>query len=273
MSYPPELRTAERQLLSDGQVLVADGRVLRVRLSARRSKLGLTVERDGSLTLRAPSECESERASTFVRAGREWIDSKLRLRDQLRPVHPTRTFTDGETYRYLGREYRLLVVDEPGAPVRLSAGRLRMDRTTAADVRTAHRAVTSWYRKVGLNWAQGRLQPWAARMDVAEPAVTVRDVGRRWGTYRAGDDAAGGGRMALHWAVFQLPAQLVDYVIAHELAHIRVAGHGSEYWRLLRRAIPECERLKKELDEMGRRVWLGDVTTDQPPGVGGDRSA
>ncbi|KUO21601.1 hypothetical protein AQJ91_08385 [Streptomyces dysideae] len=63
--------------------------------------------------------------------------------------------------------------------------------------------------------------------------------------------------MALHWAVFQLPAHLVDYVIAHELAHIKIAGHGPDYWTLLRRAIPDCEARKEELDDLGRRLWLG----------------
>ncbi|MFJ6048282.1 M48 family metallopeptidase [Streptomyces sp. NPDC092307] len=258
MPDSPLPRAAAQPPLIDGQELTIDGWVLQVRVSSRRSKLGLTVERDGSLTLRAPAACQEDRAEAFVRGSRQWIDGKLRLRDQLRPVHPTRAFIDGETYRYLGREYRLLLVDEPGALVRLSAGRLRLDQATAADAKLARRAVTDWYRRVGLSWAQGRLQPWAARMDVAEPGVMVRDVGRRWGTYRPGDTDSG--QMALHWAAFQLPAQLVDYVIAHELAHLRVAGHGPDYWRLLRRAIPECERLKEELDEMGRRVWLGDVT-------------
>lgn len=263
MPHSPLSRISARSLLADGQELAVDGHVFQVRVSARRSKLGLTVERDGSLTLRAPSVCEVDRAEAFLRGSRQWIDGKLRLREELRPVHPVRTFSDGETYRYLGREYRLLLVDEPGTPVRLSAGRLRLDKTTAVDVQQARRAVTAWYCRVGLNWAQGRLQPWAARMDVSEPTVAVRDVGRRWGTYRTGDSVADSGQMALHWAVFQLPAQLVDYVIAHELAHIRVAGHGPEYWRLLRRAIPECERLKGELDEMGRRVWLGDVPAER----------
>ncbi|WP_247204541.1 SprT family zinc-dependent metalloprotease [Streptomyces sp. AgN23] len=244
---------ADSSCLTDGQTLWVDGRALEVRISARRSRLGLTVERDGALILRVPPTCPPERAEAFVRSGSRWIDDKLRLREERQPLHPTRKLSDGEIHRYLGRDYRLLYVDEPGAPVRLVAGRLRMDQATAADPVRGRRALADWYTRSGLRWARGRLQPWAARMDVDEPRIEVRDVGRRWGTHRPG-------RIALHWATFQLPFHLIDYVIAHELAHVRVSGHGPDYWRLLRRAMPECARWKTELDEMGRRVWMGDVT-------------
>lgn len=243
---------ADSSCLTDGQTLWVDGRALEVRVNARRTRLGLTVERDGSLIVRVPPACPPERAEAFVRTNGRWIDDKLRLREERQPLHPTRKLADGEIHRYLGRDYRLLYVDEPGAPVRLVAGRLRMDLATASDPARARRALADWYTRNGLRWARGRLQPWAARMDVDEPRVEVRDVGRRWGTHRSG-------RIALHWATFQLPFHLVDYVIAHELAHVRVSGHGPDYWRLLRRAMPECARWKAELDEMGRRVWMGDV--------------
>jgi predicted metal-dependent hydrolase len=249
--------TTDRPLLVDGQVLVVDGRELLITVSARRKRLGLTVQRDGTLTLRVPARCEAARAEAFVGQSRTWIESKLRLRDQHRPAHPVRGFRDGESFRYLGREYRLLLVDEGETPVRLAAGRLRMDKSVAARPPEARRELIAWYRKSGLRWSQGRLQPWAARMEVPEPTVTVRDVGNRWGTYRPGDGEAG--TMALHWAVFQLPAHLVDYVIAHELAHIKVSGHGPGYWTVLKRAIPECEARKEELDDLGRRLWLGQV--------------
>ncbi|GAB2328357.1 M48 metallopeptidase family protein [Streptomyces variabilis] len=72
----------------------------------------------------------------------------------------------------------------------------------------------------------------------------------------------GNGVISLHWAAFQLPIHLVDYVIAHELTHVRVAGHGPDYSRLLGRALPECRQVKKELDELGRRVWMGDLLDD-----------
>jgi predicted metal-dependent hydrolase len=148
-------------------------------------------------------------------------------------------------------------VDASGGPVRLVSGKLTMDTAAAGDPRRGRREIINWYRRVGRTWAVGRLQPWAARLDVAKPLVEVRDLGLRWGSYTPGEGRPG--VMALNWAVFQLPAHLVDYVIAHELAHIVIAGHGRDYWRLLRRALPECEERREELDELGRRVWLGEV--------------
>ncbi|MFD7685536.1 M48 family metallopeptidase [Streptomyces sp. NPDC059781] len=264
-SEPPENRPGEPVLTEDGS-LVVDGRELRVRISARRRRIGLTVERDRSLTLHVPRGCELQRIREFVRGSDAWIDDKTRLSEERRQLHPVRTLRDGEIHRYLGRDYRLLVVDgapRPGcegetSPVRLVAGRLRVDRSVAGDPARVRAALADWYTRSGQRWTRGRLQPWAARMDVPEPEVRVRDLGHRWGSYRAGP---GKGVVSLHWATFQLPIHLVDYVIAHELAHVRVSGHGPDYWRLLGRALPECRQVKAELDELGRRVWMGDLAS------------
>ncbi|MFD4830285.1 M48 family metallopeptidase [Streptomyces uncialis] len=258
--------TTDDRALVDNEILLVDGRRLRVRINARRRRLGLTVERDRTLTLRVPEECGTRRARDFVRASHSWIEEKLRLSDARSQLHPVRDLRSGEIHRYLGRDHRILVVDDepietvPTAaspPVRLVAGRLRMGASVAADPVRARDALADWYIRAGQRWMRGRLHPWAARMDVREPAVHVRDLGHRWGSYRAG--GANDGLISLHWAVFQLPIHLIDYVVAHELAHVRVSGHGPEYWRLLGRALPECRRLKAELDDLGRRVWMGDI--------------
>lgn len=268
MSAPVPPPSAVVRPLVDGELLSVGGHRITVRLSSRRGRLGLTLERDGLLTLRAPVDCDAQRAEGFVRTNRHWIDAKLRLRETRRPLHLTRELADGESHRYLGREYRLLLVDAtdttesadaPLEPVRLVSGRLCLDRTLAADATRGREALAAWYARQGLAWATDRMQPWAARMDVDEQAIEVRDLGHKWGTYHPPAEAGGSGRIALHWAAFQLPIHLVDYLIAHELAHARVSGHGPEYWRLLRRALPQCDRWKTEMDEMGRRVWMGDM--------------
>ncbi|MEU9388857.1 SprT family zinc-dependent metalloprotease [Streptomyces sp. NPDC048324] len=259
-------RSDEPAITENGRLLV-DGREVRVRISPRRRRLGLTVERDRSLTLHVPQGCSIRRAEQFVRASGEWIGDKTRLSAERSQLHPVRVLRDGEIHRYLGRDYRLLVVDdveedgdwERSTPpaLKLAAGRLRMPVSVAADPVLAKKALADWYIRAGQRWMRGRLQPWAARMGVPEAVVRVRDLGSRWGSFRSGPD--GGGVISLHWATFQLPIHLVDYVVAHELAHARVSGHGPDYWRLLGRALPECRRLKTELDELGRRVWMGDL--------------
>ncbi|WP_308437054.1 YgjP-like metallopeptidase domain-containing protein [Streptomyces olivaceoviridis] len=88
------------------------------------------------------------------------------------------------------------------APVRLVAGRLLVDGRVAGDPGLIRAALADWYTRAGRRWTRGRLQPWAARMDVPEPEVRVRDLGYRWGSYRAGP---GNGVVSLHWATFQLP--------------------------------------------------------------------
>jgi predicted metal-dependent hydrolase len=260
---PTENRPGDPVITEDGPLLV-DGRELRVRISARRRRIGLTVERDRSLTLHVPQGCGLQRVREFVRGSGAWIDDKTRLGEARRQLHPVRTLRDGEIHRYLGRDYRLLAVEAAAGPeregevppVRLVAGRLCVDRSLAEDPALVRTALAAWYTRAGQRWTRGRLQPWAARMDVPEPEIRVRDLGHRWGSYRAGPL---NGVISLHWATFQLPIHLVDYVIAHELAHVRVSGHGADYWRLLSRALPECRRVKTELDELGRRVWMGDV--------------
>ncbi|WP_304453901.1 M48 family metallopeptidase [Nocardiopsis sp. YSL2] len=247
--------------LSDGDRLVTDSRDLRVSVNPRRTRFALTVETDASVTLHVPEGRSEAEAREFVQAHRSWVDAKIALRERTRALNPAKRLVEGEIFRYLGRTYRLAV--DPGlsadTPVRLVAGRLVMGEDLLENTSRGKAALVDWYCRVGRGWALGRLQPWAARMAVAEPDLAVRDLGGRWGTYRPDSKGRGTGRMSLGWPLFQLPMPLADYVIAHELAHVRVPGHGADFWRLLGRALPEWKERRAELDELGRRLWMGRI--------------
>lgn len=247
--------------LAEGEQLTVDGMALRVRVSARRKRFALTVEADAGLTLHAPEGRPAQDGERFVREHRAWLVAKVGVRERTRPLNPAKRLIEGEVFRYLGRTYRLAVTADPlsDSRVRLIAGRLVMGRRQAEDPIRGRAALVDWYCRAGHAWAAGRLQPWAARMSVPQPAVDVCDLGRRWGVYQPGREKPGRGRMSLGWPLFQLPMHLVDYVIAHELAHVRIPGHRADYWRLLKSALPEYEDRRAELDELGRRIWMGDV--------------
>ncbi|MER5256175.1 SprT family zinc-dependent metalloprotease [Streptomyces sp. NPDC002855] len=243
-------------------LLTVDGLSLRVRSSARRKRFALTVEPDTTFTLHVPAGRSTSEAEQFVRAHRDWLLTKRRKGERTRPLNPAKRLADGEFFRYLGRTYRLTVSADvpPDARVRLIAGRLVMGADSAADPQVGRAALVDWYCRAGRAWTGHRLQPWAARMGVAEPALEVRDLGDRWGSYRPPEEGLGGtGLMALGWPLFQLPMHLIDYVIAHELAHVKVSGHREDFWRLLSLALPEHEERRADLDELGRRMWMGEV--------------
>ncbi|WP_399925541.1 M48 family metallopeptidase [Streptomyces kanamyceticus] len=254
---------AEDQIAAavDG-LLAVDGLELHVRTSSRRKRFALTVESDASVTLHTPQGRTEQEAASFVRAHRAWLVSKLGLRERTRPLNPAKRLADGEVFRYLGRTYRLAIasgMELPDQRVRLVAGRLVIGRHQAEDPAVGRAALVDWYCRVGQAWTSHRLQPWAARMGVGEPALEVRDLGQRWGSYRPAEGEDGQGLMSLGWPLFQLPMHLIDYVIAHELAHVKVSGHRADFWRLVRLALPEYEQRRADLDELGRRMWMGTI--------------
>ncbi|AKH83181.1 hypothetical protein AA958_14135 [Streptomyces sp. CNQ-509] len=247
--------------LADGARITVDGVLLSVRVSARRKRFALTVEADAGVTLHVPEGRPAAEAEDFVRDHRRWMLGKIDARERVLPVNPAKRLIEGEVFRYLGRLYRLAITDDgpPDGRVRLVAGRLVMSHQQAVDPDLGRAGLVEWYCRAGLAWSLGRLQPWAARMAVREPALRVHDLGRRWGTYQPGEGDRGPGRMTLGWPLFQLPMHLVDYVVAHELAHVRIPGHGADYWRLLASALPEYQERRAELDELGRRIWVGEI--------------
>jgi predicted metal-dependent hydrolase len=96
-------------------------------------------------------------------------------------------------------------------------------------------------------------------MGVRPSAIEVRDLGYRWGSLSKAD------LVNFHWATIQLPPRLVDYVIAHELAHIHQPHHTPDFWLCVERALPTFQAAKTDLARRGARLWLGDAQSMPPP--------
>jgi len=89
-------------------------------------------------------------------------------------------------------------------------------------------------------------------MDLRPTTLDIRDLGYRLGSLSAN------GLLNIHWATLQLPPRLIDYVLAHELAHIRHPQHDPAFWATVERAMPDYERRKDDLLAVGATLWLGD---------------
>jgi predicted metal-dependent hydrolase len=213
--------------------------------ASRRARL--TIEADGSLRLRAAQDVATDELRQFLASKRDWVYRKLAEKEVLQHEPVTKEIVDGEGFLYLGRSYRLKIADVDGA-VRLERGRLILPRPLAG---AGEANLIAWYRRCGEAWVRPRAASWAERMRVNPGAIEVADLGRKWGS------ATSGRRVRIHWATLQLSPPLVDYVVVHELAHLREAHHGPAFWQVLARAMPDYDERKRELAHRGGGLWFG----------------
>lgn len=229
------------------ETLVVDDLSFEVRRSPRRKTVGLTVDRDGTLHLAAPPDADRALLQRIVREKQFWLYAKLAEKETRQRELPAKEYVNGEGFPYLGRRYRLMLVDGQDRPLKLEAGRFRLRRAEAPHGR---RHFVRWYSEHGQAWLARRVPPWARRIGVEPAGVGVRDLGYRWGS------CGKRGTVYFHWVAMQAPPSIVDYVIVHELVHLLEAHHTPRFWRRVERALPDYERRKQWLAERGHELVL-----------------
>lgn len=237
-------------LLHDLNQLVVGDLVLQVAPPTDRNTIEVVVERDATLTIKAPPTATIQRAEEFVKAKQEWVHRKLADKDALTGPPVVKQFVDGEGFAYLGRNYRLTLTTGPATGVRLEGGRFHIP---AAQTSRGAALMRRWYTETGGQWLQRRVRPWAARIGEQDVAVEVRDLGYRWGSARPTD---GPQRINVHWATLQLPPTLIDYVLVHELAHLQELNHTPTFWETVARLMPTYEHQRAALAATGPTIWL-----------------
>lgn len=215
-----------------------------VRRSSRRVTLGITLDRDGALVLSAPADCSLDSIAETARQKLLWVYTKLAERELLRRPVRSKELVSGEGFGYLGRSYRLLLIEGQSAdpPLRLYQGRFLLKRDA---VPSGHQHLIRWYVTHGQPWIARRVALYADRVDVRPRSVEVKELGYRWGS------CSPAGRLHFHWRVLAMPPRIIDYVVIHELVHLRQPHHGAAFWKRVELAMPDYQERKRWLDEQG----------------------
>lgn len=220
----------------------------RIRRSDQASpRIRVHVESDGRVVVHAPTEISDDEVAAAVRQRSRWIYTHLRAIADRKSRLPLRDWVSGESHRYLGRRYMLKVRIAPDSPERvtLSGGQLRVS-VQAVDRRRVRRLVQDWYRERAAAWLKNRVGeigqqlPWVRK----PPSVAIRRMKSRWGS------CSPAGRLTLNPVLIRASRESVDYVIVHELCHLRHHNHGKSFYALLGRYVPGWQDIKKRLDDM-----------------------
>lgn len=219
------------------ETLQLAGLEFEVRRSGRRTTFGLTVDRSGELVVHVPFNTSGDELSRWISKKLLWVHRKLAFKEQTAPKLQAPEYVSGEAFSYLGRRYRLKLVERQEHPLQFDGARFTLRR----DARPADRHFRHWYISTGSGWVARRVQALSARTASKPHRLEVRDLGFRWGS------CGRNGVVYFNWKLLQLPVRLADYVIAHELVHLREGHHGPEFWAALSRAMPDWQKRKDAL--------------------------
>jgi predicted metal-dependent hydrolase len=209
-----------------------------VRRRGRRG-VGLKVDETG-LTVSAPMSMPLARVESLVRESEAWVLKKI---DQWRSRRaPVVEWVEGARLPFLGG----------GLTLRISqAGRTRVERqgpelhaaVRACEPAEIRRAVVAWYRREALAYLHQRVQALCVAARLEPPRLMLSSALARWGSCNSRRE------VRLAWRLVKAPAELVDYVICHELAHLRHMDHSPRFWAEVERQCPDYKRLRARLFE------------------------
>jgi predicted metal-dependent hydrolase len=209
-------------------------------LVRRRGRRGVGLKVDASgLTVSASLSIPVARIEKLVAESESWVLGKLSVwRERQVPVQ---RWEDGATVPFLGEPLTLRLAPGRRNGAQQDGSELRVSLATHGE-EAIRRAVVAWYRKAALAHLAHRTFFFSRLAGLAPPRVILSSANSRWGSCNSRRE------VRLSWRLVKAPPALVDYVVCHELAHLRHMNHSREFWSEVERLCPDYRRLREDLE-------------------------
>ncbi|MFW9890212.1 MAG: M48 family metallopeptidase [Candidatus Thorarchaeota archaeon] len=213
--------------------------------SRQRTTAEVAVDPKKGVVVTCPQDTSADQIEKIVLKKAPWILRKMKRLEEVAAEPPEREYVSGEAYYYLGRGYRLKVIeDETVYPyeAKLKAGRFLVRIPQNSDMHPREvmvsSALKSWFLGKAENRLRKRVDLYSPKVGVEPKGIIVKNQMKRWGTCTK--DKV----LYLNFRIIMAPMSVIDYVVVHELTHMNVNDHSIEFWNNIRAVLPDYERRK-----------------------------
>lgn len=212
-------------------------------LKQDRKTLSLTVRPDMGIIVKCPHHAEDERIDQFLKRKWFWLTKQLRFFEKFQKKVYKREYISGESFMYLGRQYTLLVRRGKKRVV-LDKGKLLVYTDEGvSNGQTNKKLLEEWFAQRAKVIFEQRLNEVFERFDYPKaPQLVIRKMDKRWGSF------IGDHKIILNPRLIESSKDCIDYVITHELCHIRYRNHDKRFYGLLKAKMPDWEKRKMKLE-------------------------
>lgn len=212
---------------------------------SKRKTLSIYVERDGTVSILAPDSLSEEELHQVVEKKKYAVHKHHAKWQELNAARSRREFVNGQSFLYLGRNYRLRI--EPGTGLKLTNGYFVIGKS---ELSRAKELFSSFYKEKGMATVAERVKKFAPRLGLSVGKVRVMELKHRWAS------CAASGNLNFHWKVTMLPLSVIDYIVVHELAHHKHRNHSTAFWNEVDKLLPDYRQRVKWLSENGSKTEL-----------------
>lgn len=206
---------------------------------SRRRTIALRVTQEGNVEVRAPHSTSDYDIEEFLSKHQGWLQKRLRKSEQIQQEAPVHKFDSGEIFYYLGRRFRLVFIH----------GRIDADfEEDRLECRPGpppftKKLLLKLYRRDARAYLTERTMELAEEHGYNLKSIKVTDAARRWGSCNCN------GNINFSWRLIMCPPDVIDYVICHELAHLKELNHSPDFWKVVENICPDYKSLRKRLRE------------------------
>ena len=238
---------------TSNEVIIFADLQIEVRRRAYRRTLSLIVQPNGVIELRTAIGARRAELMDFLQAHREWLLRSLQRVRERKRLHPLKTLRDGEELLFLGRPHtlRLQAAAVRSARVLLAPDTLLLqvpqrqwsEKFLLEECPQFWPAVWRFYEESAHRLLPDRVRYYAEKMQQYPESVKIRGYKTRWGS------CSYGGHISFNWRLLFAPLEIVDYIVVHELAHLRHYNHSPRFWQLVQSQMPNCRAQRQWLRE------------------------
>ena len=212
-----------------------------VKRTNRKKTASIKIEQ-GVVQVIVPQNLPQKEIDDLLKQKSDWIRKKLIIQQSV-PVSKPKEFVSGESFTYLGRNYRLKVLTGQLQPVKLKQGYLQVTVPVEqkSDQALIRKLLQDWYLDRASKKLEQKTVKYAQQIGVQPSKIRVREYKSRWGSCSVR------GEVSYNWRIIISPNPVVDYVVVHELCHLIHHNHSKQYWNQVRSIVP---------DYQSKRDWL-----------------
>lgn len=223
------------------RIIMRDYEIIR----SKRKTLSLQITRDARLVVRAPMRISKARIEAFVESHAAWIEKHMQKTEKDYATKREFSFSDGESVYFLGEELKIRT-DAYIKDAQIIDGELLISARIPHEDR--ENAVTEYLVRQAKLLFPKRVAAFAPRLGAEPQAVTITSAKTRWGS------CSGNNRISFSYRLMMMPAEQIDYVVAHELAHILEHNHSDRFYAHIARVLPDYRQRQAGLKEFAKKL-------------------